>query len=210
MTKPEFMLIGSRQWLITMKVSPTLAINDFLVTIDDNLDWGSHIENIIKKLSSGIGAIDARARHLIPQATLHLIYRAVILPRFNCCNTVWGNCRITLRNKLRVLQNRAARVITFSDYNADVVYLFEFLRWQNLTRLHEIDKATMVYKSLHGLAPEYLRSRFTTLELAYNLRDSENKLCTINTVVVFLKENRYGLLETDISLIYNLLLELLQ
>ena len=85
-----------------MTVSPTFAINDILVTkvstakslgviIDDNLDWGSHVENIIKKVSSGIGDIK-RVRHLIPQATLHLIYRALILPHFNYCNTVWGNC----------------------------------------------------------------------------------------------------------------------
>ena len=34
----------------------------------------------------------------------------------------------------------------------------------------------MVYKSLHGLAPEYLCSKFEKRETAYNLRDSENKL----------------------------------
>ena len=62
------MLIGSRQRLSTVTVSPTLAINDFRVTqvatakslgvtIDDNLDWGSHMEKIIKKVSSGVGAI---------------------------------------------------------------------------------------------------------------------------------------------------------
>lgn len=35
----------------------------------------------------------------------------------------------------------------------------------------------MVYKSLHGLAPEYLSSRFAIRETAYNLIDSENTLC---------------------------------
>ena len=80
MTKTEFMLIGTRQRLSTVTVSPTLAIKDFRVTqvatakslgvtIDDNLDWGRHMEKIIKKLSSGIGAIK-RVSHLVPQATL--------------------------------------------------------------------------------------------------------------------------------------------
>ena len=60
MTKTEFMLIASGQRLSTMRVSPILAINDFPfnqvssakslgVTIDDNLDWGRQIEDIIKK-----------------------------------------------------------------------------------------------------------------------------------------------------------------
>ena len=36
--------------------------------------------------------------------------------------------------------------------------------------------AAMVYKSLHGFALDYLRSKFERRETAYNLRDSENKL----------------------------------
>ena len=41
----------------------------------------------------------------------------------------------------------------------------------------KLKKATMVYKSLHRLAPEYLCSRFAIRETACNLRDSDNKLC---------------------------------
>ena len=205
----EFMLIGSRQRLSTVTVSPTLAINDFRVTqvatakslgvtIDDNLDWGSHMEKVIKKVSSGIGAIK-RVRYLIPQATLQLIYQALIHPHFNYCNTVWaGNCGITLRNKLQKLQIRAAHFLTFSDYDEDAGYLFELPGWKNLARQHEIEKATMVCKSLHRLAPEYLSSRFAIRETAYNLRDSENKLCIlyhgqiITTIALAIVAPSYG------------------
>ena len=139
------------------------------MTIDDNLDWGSHMEKIIKKVSSGIGAIK-RVKHLVPQATLQPIYQALMHPHFNYCNTVWGNCGITLSNKLQKLQNRAVRVLTFSECDEDAGYLFELLGWKNLARRHEIEKVPMVYKSLHGLAPEYLCSRFAIRETAYNLK----------------------------------------
>ena len=151
------------------------------VTIDDNLDWGSHMEKIIKKVSSGIGAIK-RVRHLVPQATLQLIYQALIHPHFNYCNTVWaGNCGITLRNKLQKLQNRAARVLTFSDCDEDAGYMFELPGRKNLARQHEIEKITLVYKSLHGLASEYLCSRFAIRGTAYNLRDCEKSLHPFTT-----------------------------
>ena len=88
---------------------------------------------------------------------------------------LWDN----LKEQTSKLQNRAARVLTFSDYDEDAGYLFELLGWKNLARQHEIEKATMVYKSLHGLAPEYLCSRFVIRETAYNFRDSENKLCIL-------------------------------
>lgn len=34
----------------------------------------------------------------------------------------------------------------------------------------------MVYKSLHGLAPNYLSSLFSQRNISYSLRDNENKL----------------------------------
>ena len=64
--------------------------------------------------------------------------------------------------------------MTFSDYNEDAGYLFELLGRKNLARQDETEKATMVSKSLHGLAPEYLCSRFAIRETAYNLRDSQS------------------------------------
>ena len=42
-----------------------------------------------------------RVRHLVPQATLHLIYQALIQPHFDYCNTVWGTCAVTLQDKLQ-------------------------------------------------------------------------------------------------------------
>ena len=169
-TKTEFMLIGSRQRLSTLAVSPTITIYDnqvsqvttaksLGVTIDNKLDWRSHIDKLTKKVASGIGAIK-RIRHLVPQATLLLIYQALIQPHFDYFNIVWGNCGITLQNKVQKLQNRAARVLTNSNYDADAGHLFELLRWKNPASQPQIQRAIMVYKSPHGLAPDYLCSKF--------------------------------------------------
>ena len=65
MTKTEFMLIGSRQRLSTLTDSPTITIHDSQVsqvttakslgvTIDNKLDWSSHIDKLTKKVASGI------------------------------------------------------------------------------------------------------------------------------------------------------------
>ena len=171
MTKAEFMLIGSRQRLDTLTTSPTIRMNSTQVSnvratkslgvmIDDKLDWHNHIEKLTKKTASGIGALK-RIRHLIPASTLHLIYQALIKPPFDYCDIAWGNSGKTLRDKLQKLQNRAARVLTFSNYDADTTELLEFLGWKNLARQQEIHKATMMFRCLHGLAPEYLCSKFT-------------------------------------------------
>ena len=126
-------------------------------------------------VASGIGAIK-QIRHRVPRATLHVIYHALLQPHFDYCNIFWGNCGITLLNKIQKLQNRVVRVLTYSNYDANAGHLFELLGWKNLASLQQIQRATMVFKSLHGLAPGYLCSKFERRETAYNLRDSENKL----------------------------------
>ena len=78
-----------------------------------------------------------------------------------------------MQNKLQKLQNRAARVLPFSDYDGDVNNLFELLGWNSLVSQKQIEKATIVFKSLQGLAPEYLCSKFVHHDSGYCLRDCE-------------------------------------
>ena len=46
------------------------------VLIDDELTWWSHIDNLTKKIASGIGAVK-RIRYLVSYGTLHSIYQAL-------------------------------------------------------------------------------------------------------------------------------------
>ena len=80
-----------------------------------------------------------------------------------------GHKQLTLRNNVQKLQNRAARVLTYSSYGVDTGHLFKLLGWINLACQQQIQRATMVYRSLHGLAPNYLSSKSERREVAYNL-----------------------------------------
>ena len=42
----------------------------------------------------------------------------------------------TSRNKVQELQNRAARVLTYSNYDVDAGHLFKLLGWKNLACQH--------------------------------------------------------------------------
>ena len=87
-------------------------------------------------------------------------------------------CSKTLSDKLQRLQNRAARVLTYSNYDTDTNKLMKILGWKNLETQRQIHKAQIVYKSLNGLAPNYLSSKLIQRSdiTSYNLHDSENKL----------------------------------
>jgi len=51
--------------------------------------------------------------------------------------------------------------LTSPSYDANADDLFVRLGWQKLNLQRELKTATMVYKSLNGLAPDYLKSMFT-------------------------------------------------
>ena len=80
-------------------------------------------------------------------------------------------------DRLQKLQNCAARVLTFSRYDADDNHLFRQISWKDLSTQFQIQKALMVYKSLNDLVPGYLSSKFVKrYETRYSLRDSVNKV----------------------------------
>ena len=120
-----------------------------------------------------------RISHCVPPATVQNIYHGLVQSHFDYCSVVWDNCAKTLFDKLQKLQNRAVRVLTHSSYDNDANQLLTELSWDNLETRRQKLKAEMVYKSLNGLTPNYLSSKFilrSDVITSYNLRDSENKL----------------------------------
>ena len=166
-SKTECMLIGPRQRLRTFQSAPNLTFNgtpikqvsqakSLGVYVDENLSWTTHINEIItKKIASCIGALK-RVRPFVPVNTLIIIFNSLFQPHFNCCCEIWDSCSKTPAAKLQKLQNRAAKVLTFSGYDASADPLIEVLDWQKLESQRSFHKAVMVYKSLNGLAPEYM------------------------------------------------------
>ena len=67
--------------------------------------------------------------------------------------------------------------IAISSYDANADDLFVRL-WQKLNLQRELKTATIVYKSLNGLALDYLKSMFTDQSAisAYSLWNCEGKL----------------------------------
>ena len=85
--------------------------------IDESIDWEDHINAVIKKANCGILVLRS-ARPYLPLEVLQTLYRSLVECHFRYKDIVWGNCGETLLNKLQKIQNRAARVITGSDYDA--------------------------------------------------------------------------------------------
>ena len=126
--------------------------------IDEPLTWKDHVDETVKKISKAIGALK-RVRTFISVKTGLQIYHALILPYFDYCSSVWGECSVTLCDKLQKLQNMAARVITRSGYDVSAKHLIS-LRQDNLTKHRKEIKATLMFKMF---VTEVTRSRVQSL-----------------------------------------------
>ena len=123
--KTELMIIGSRQRLSAQCDDVEIRIDDQIIkrvdhtkslglTIDAQLSWGKHVEEICKKVSLAIGALK-RVRPFISKETAIQIYSALIMPHFDYCSPVWNCLSGYLGDKHQKLQIRA-RVITKSPF----------------------------------------------------------------------------------------------
>ena len=61
---------------------------------------------------------------------------------------------------LQKLQNRAARIVVKSRFDAPAMLLIRSLNWPTVDEIIRSETATTMYKSLNGLVPKYLSSLF--------------------------------------------------
>ena len=125
--KTEFMVIGTLQRLNQLDSRPestpyAIVADDgqevkrvknvkYLgMMVDDRLVWDQHVDYISSKITRNIGILK-RIRRCISQESLLLLYHTLNEPYFRYCSIVWGQCSETLKDKLKILQHKAARTI---------------------------------------------------------------------------------------------------
>ena len=96
----KYLLIGSRPNLELLLDNFTVKVNNILiervtvykslgVSIDENLYWKTHIDEISKKISAGLSFL-RRVSRTFSFTTGETIYKALIVPCFDCSSCVWG------------------------------------------------------------------------------------------------------------------------
>ena len=82
---------------------------------------------------------------------------------------IWGQCNETLIDKLQLLQNRAARVITKVKYeDVDHIKLICQLDWLTIRNLIKVDLGIFTYKRQNKLLPETARDFHVPADKVYS------------------------------------------
>ena len=92
--------------------------------IDQNLHWGSQIQNI-KKLVKNIGIIN-KLRYYVDLLTLKQFHFSLIYPYLTYGIASWGSvCNIRLRN-IKTKQNKCVRSLFFASDRDNAMPYFNF------------------------------------------------------------------------------------
>ena len=129
------------------------------VTIDEYLSWKAHITNVALKVSRGVGIL-SKLKYIIPQNVLMLLYNSIILPHLSYCNIVWGNSYLSHLNKIKLLQKKAIRIITYLEYNCPSNPLFINMKVLPIHQLITLNTLIFMYNFHIGHLPQIFKSLF--------------------------------------------------
>jgi len=86
------------------------------VTLNNSLDWSSHVLNVARHSSQQYGALRRSANFLPPRAR-HIVYKSVVRPSLEYGSPCWANASATSLAALDSIQRKCLRL--FPDYQLD-------------------------------------------------------------------------------------------
>lgn len=133
------------------------------VILDESFNWKPHIDEVCKKLSKACFLLH-KCRNIFDIPTLRIIYFSIFHSHLNYCLVTWGHTYRTYLEPVIILQKRAIRFITNSDYTAHTLPLFRSLNIMPFTILIDYRTALMVQASISTNYPvsssQFLCSRY--------------------------------------------------
>ena len=120
------------------------------ITINENLSWNSHLNNLNRKLSRICGTLN-RLKHFLPPFILKTIYNSLFLPHLNFGILTWGSSH----NKVSKIQKRALRTIFKGKYNAHTEPLFKLNNLLKIEDIYTLSVIKFYYKYVHNSLPIY-------------------------------------------------------
>ncbi len=186
--KTEILLIGpnnSTQNLLDYNLQldgcpvTSSTVKNLGVILDSNLSFEKHISNVTKTAFFHLRNI-AKLRNMLPVSDAEKLVHAFMTSRLDYCNALLGGCPASSINKLQVVQNAAARVLTRSRKYDHITPILQY----------QLQNIILAYKALNGLAPAYLTSLLSRYNPSRSLRSQNSGLLVVPRIAKSTKGGR--------------------
>ena len=137
------------------------------VSIDKDLKWESHTNNIRNKSMAALASI-RRSTNFLPVPTRKLLFNALVRPYLDYCSVVWHSCNSTTSQRMERIQNYGMRVILGKPPRTPSSPLRQQLNWTTLHQRRHNFMMNQVHRCALNIAPSYLCSKFTLNSTTYS------------------------------------------
>ena len=116
------------------------------VTLQNNMNFSKHIDNICNKANSMLGLLRRNLKSA-PAKTKELGYKAIVRPVLEYASSVWDPHTSKEIEKIEKVQRRAARFVTNNYKKRESVSdMIKTLKWQTLEQRRKKARLSMMYK----------------------------------------------------------------
>ena len=175
--KTKFCLFGSQQMLSQISIPPLtflgktlhveVAIKDLGVILDRNLSFTGHVDTLASNLVEKLCML-SRIRHILDTSAMSIVINSLVFSKLFYCSSVWsGTCKGNV-NKLQLIQNFAARILSGKRKYEHITPTLKQLKLLPVTDILYIRDATQMYKCMNNLAPKYLTQLFCKRSSIHN------------------------------------------
>ncbi|XP_064651630.1 uncharacterized protein LOC135502611 [Lineus longissimus] len=148
------------------------------VLFDSSLSLASHVRAVVSSANYHLRNV-ALARHLLTNKATRTLTQAMVVSRLDYCNSLLLGVSEELADKLQVVQNNAARLITRTSRRNHISPVLEDLHWLPVRARIEFKVLTLVYKAVNGIAPDYLQDLLQLYTPSRSLRSSDKNLLSV-------------------------------
>ena len=146
------------------------------IILAPGLSWKPHVDHIIKKASQRLGMLQA-FKYKLSRTSIDYLYKTLVLSLLDYGDVLYDGCAQQQADTLNALQSRAARIVSGCLQSSNTENLLNNeLGWETLVRRRHRHKLCLLYKTINGLAPEYLYELLplTRSSGAYSLKNPLN------------------------------------
>ena len=156
-------------------IIPSKYIKYLGIYLDETLNGGFHCQDLTKKLKRANGML-CKARHYINLDDLKTLYYAIYSSHLIYGCQIWGQRINTFNKKVFKLQNRALRIISFSNFHADSNPIYTNLNIIKLSDQITLQNCLFVQDSLKKVSPVCFHDYFKQTFVIHNQNTKGAKL----------------------------------
>ena len=187
-SKTEFILFGYHQQLAKLTTT-TIDINGVLINrspsirylgadLDERLTLGGIITRKCRVAKGNLQKLKLIRKCLTFSAAM-TVALGLVIAHLDYANALYSGLPAFEIQKLQRIQNMTAKIVTGVNKHASSTTALKSLHWLPIRLRIEFKIATLVFRSLHGLAPSYLRDLIRPVSVTRRGLRSQTKACIL-------------------------------